>query len=121
MELFYNFKRLGTIILKKNIAEEELFEFAIENGSVEFEVTEDEYIIFCESNDLHFLNEKIINKFNCSTTTQLIWKSDVNVHVKNDNAEKLFKLLNLLEENEDVQSVSSNFDVSEETLNQYVA
>ena len=117
----YNFKRLGAITLKKKNTEEELFEFAIENGSVDFEVTDEEYIIYCKAKDLHSLNEKTINKFSTSTTTQLIWKSDVSVNVKSDNAEKLFKLLNLLEENEDVQNVSSNFDVSEETLNQYVA
>ena len=117
----YHFKRLGVIILEKNTSEEELFEFAIENGSVDFEVTKDNYIIYCKTNDLHSINEKIINKFASSTTTQLIWKSDVNINVTSDNAEKLFKLLNLLEENEDVQNVSSNFDVSEETLNQDVA
>ena len=117
----YNFKRLGAVTLEKKITEEELFEFAIEIGSVDFEVTEDEYIIYCKANDLHTLNEKIINKFSTFTTTQLIWKSDVSVNVASDNAEKLFKLIDLLEENEDVQSVSSNFDVNEETLNQYVA
>ena len=37
-----------------------------------------------------------------------------------DNVEKLFKLLNILEENEDVQSVSSNFNVGEEILSKYV-
>ena len=113
----YNFKRLGSIILTKNIVEEELFEFAIENGSVDFELTNDKYIIYCKSNDLHSLNEKIINKFTEPTSTQLIWKSDVSINVENDNAEKLFKLLNLLEENEDVQSISSNFEVSDEIMN----
>ena len=117
----YHFKRLGVITIEKNTSEEDLFEFSIENGSVDFEVTKDNYIIHCKTNDLHLINEKIINNFESSTTTQLIWKSDVNINITSDNAEKLFKLLNLLEENEDVQNVSSNFDVSEETLKQYVA
>ncbi len=116
----YNFKRLGTITIKKEIAEDAIFEFAIENESVDFEVTEDEYIIYCVTKDLHLLSEKIINKFNISTVNKLIWKSDVNVNVTNDNAEKLFKLFNLLEENEDIQNISSNFDVSEEIINKYV-
>jgi len=117
----YNFKRLGTIILKKNITEEELFEFAIENGSIDFEVNEDEYIIYCESSDLHTLNNKIISKFDEYTTTKLIWKSEVVVSVVKDNAEKLFKLLNILEDNEDVQNVSSNFEISEEIIKQLTA
>ena len=116
----YNFKRLGTITIKKEIAEDKIFEFAIENESIDFEVTEDEYIIYCATKDLHLLSEKIINKFNISTVNKLIWKSDVSVNVTNDNAEKLFKLFNLLEENEDIQNISSNFDVSEETINKYV-
>ena len=36
--------------------------------------------------------------------------------MEKETAEKLFKLLNVLEENEDVQVVSSNFEVSEEIL-----
>ena len=38
------------------------------------------------------------------------------IEVEKETAEKLFKLLNSLEENEDVQNVSSNFEVSEEIL-----
>ena len=114
----YNFKRLGTITLKKTISQEELFEFAIENDSIDFEITNEQYIIYCESNNLHTLNEKIINKFNQITNTQIIWKTDTSVNVESDNAEKLFKLLNLLEENEDVQSVSSNFEVTDQIMSQ---
>ena len=48
--------------------------------------------------------------------TDLVWKSDTSVEVEKDSAEKLFKLLNALEDNDDVQGVSSNFEVSEEIL-----
>ena len=111
--VIYNFKRLGSIALEKKLAkEEELFEFVVENRSEDLEVSEDEYIIYCESSDLHTLNNKIISKFDEYTTTKLIWKSEVGVSVVKDNAEKLFKLLNILEDNEDVQNVSSNYGIS---------
>ena len=45
-----------------------------------------------------------------------MWKSENNIEVQKDTAEKLFKLLNTLEDNEDVQSVSSNFEVNDEIL-----
>ena len=77
--------------------------------------------MYCKSEDLHLLNEKITNKFNTSSVAQLTWKSDNNVNVANVNAEKLFKLLNVLEENEDVQNVYSNFEVSEDTLKRLTA
>jgi Uncharacterized conserved protein len=108
---------LGIITLEKKYAEEEeLFEFIIENGSEDFEVADDQYLIYCDHTDLHSLDEKIINKFDQTANRELIWKSENNVNVEKDIAEKLFKLLNQLEENEDVQIVSSNFEVSEETL-----
>ena len=48
--------------------------------------------------------------------TGLIWKSENEISISKDKAESLFKLLNILEENEDVQAVSSNFDVSDDVL-----
>ena len=60
--------------------------------------------------------EKIINKYGKTLSSQLTWKSDTNIEVQNDNLEKLFQLFNSLEENEDVQSVSSNFEVNDEIL-----
>ena len=51
-----------------------------------------------------------------TNVTGLIWKSENEITVSKDKADSLFKLLNILEENEDVQAVSSNFDVSDEVL-----
>jgi YebC/PmpR family DNA-binding regulatory protein len=114
----FNFKRLGTITLEKKLADQdELFEFVVDNGSEDLEILDDDYLIYCEPNNLHTLNEKITNKFGNTTSTQLTWKSSNNIGIKEkENAEKLFKLISILEDNEDVQSVSSNFDVSDEIL-----
>ena len=60
--------------------------------------------------------KKIIEKFGQTNFTGLIWKSENEITVSKDKADTLFKLLNMLEENEDVQAVSSNFDVSDEVL-----
>ena len=91
-------------------------EFAINNGSQDFEVNQDNYTIYCDQNDLHALNEKIIKKFGSTISTELTWMSENNIKVQKESAEKLFKLINTLEDNEDVQSVSSNFEVTEELL-----
>ena len=113
----FGFKRLGSITInKKNIHEEELFDFIVENGSEDYEVNEDEYHIYCDQKALHELNQKIIEKFGATNFTGLIWKSENEIAVSKDKADLLFKLLNLLEENEDVQAVSSNFDVSDDLL-----
>ena len=113
----YNFKRFGIISLdKKKAQENELFEFVVDNGTEDLEINEDEYIIYCDQNNLHTLNEQIIEKFGNTNSVELTWKSENNINVEEETAEKLFKLLNVLEDNEDVQSVSSNFEVSDEVL-----
>ena len=113
----FGFKRLGNIILNKtNINEEELFDFIVENGSEDYELNDDEYNIYCDQKNLHQLNQKIIEKFGQTNFTGLVWKSENEITVSKDKADTLFKLLNILEENEDVQAVSSNFDVSDEVL-----
>ena len=113
----FGFKRLGAITIEKNLAtEEEIFDFSVENGSEDLEVNEEDYVIYCEQSVLHILNNKIVSKFGSTKSADLIWKSDTSVEVEKDSAEKLFKLLNALEDNDDVQGVSSNFEVSEETL-----
>ena len=113
----FGFKRLGSITLyKNNINEEELFDFIVENGSEAYELNDDEYNIYCDQKILHQLNQQIIEKFGQTNFTGLIWKSENEITVSKDKADTLFKLLNILEENEDVQAVSSNFDVSDEVL-----
>ena len=113
----FGFKRLGVITLEKKLTSEEtLFDFVVENGSEELDSNEDEYMVYCDQTILHELNEKIISEFGQTNSTELIWKSDTTIEVEKDTAEKLFKLLNTLEDNEDVQGVSSNFEVSEEIL-----
>jgi YebC/PmpR family DNA-binding regulatory protein len=113
----FGFKRLGSIILDKgSINEEELFDFIVENGSEDYELNDDEYNIYCDQKILHQLNQKVIKKFGQTNFTGLIWKSENEITVSKDKADTLFKLLNILEENEDVQAVSSNFDVSDEVL-----
>ena len=113
----FGFKRYGAIVLeKKLVSEEDLFEYVVDNGSEDLESNDEEHIVYCNQSELHNLNEKIITKFGQTTSAELIWKSDSTIDVEKDTAEKLFKLLNSLEDNEDVQGVSSNFEVSEEIL-----
>ena len=74
--VIFGFNRIGAITLSKNLGEEsEVFEFIVENGSEDIEVNEDEYIIYCNQNELHILNEKIIKKFGESSSSHLTWKS----------------------------------------------
>ena len=113
----FGFERLGNISINKNtVKEEDLFEFLLENETDDYEVNNDEYIIYCDQNKLHQLNEKIIKEYGNTNYSNLIWKSKNTINIDKESADKLFKLLELLEDNDDVQVVSSNFEVDEAVM-----
>ena len=118
----FGFERLGNISLNKSLAkEDDLFEFLIENETDDYEINEDEYVIYCEQNQLHQLNEKIIQTYGQTNFSNLVWKSKNTININKETADKLFKLLEILEDNDDVQAVSSNFEVDETVMSSLTA
>ena len=113
----FGFERLGNISLNLDLVkEEDLFDFLVENETDDYEVTDNEYLIYCDQNRLHNLNDKIIKNYGQTNYSNLIWKSKNSINIDKENADKLFKLLEILEDNDDVQVVSSNFEVDEDVM-----
>ena len=113
----FGFDRLGNISLNLDLVkEEDLFDFLVENETDDYEVTDNEYLIYCDQNRLHNLNDKIIKNYGQTNYSNLIWKSKNSINIDKENADKLFKLLEILEDNDDVQVVSSNFEVDEDVM-----
>ena len=113
----FSFERLGNISLEKSLVnEEDLFDFLVENNTDDYEVLDNQYIIFCEHNQLHILNDKINKTFGQTNYSNLVWKSKNTINIERESAIKLFKLLEILEDNDDVQGVSSNFEVDEDVM-----
>ena len=118
----FGFDRFGNITLDRNLVkEDQLLEFLIENNTEDYEINDTEYSIYCDQNDLHELNDKIIKKYGQTSSANLIWKSKNNINIGKDSADKLFKLLEVLEDNDDVQVVSSNFEVEDNVLSSLTA
>ena len=55
-------------------------------------------------------------KFGAADTARLEWKPMSTVPVDGEAAETMFKLLETLEDNDDVQRVAANFEVSDEVM-----
>ena len=115
--VIFGFERLGNISLNKVlVSEEDLFDFLVENETDDYEVSQNEYIIWCDQNKLHQLNEKIIQQYGQTNFADLTWKSKNTIKIDKDTAIKLFKFIEIIEDNDDVQTVSSNFEVDEDVL-----
>ena len=113
----FGFDRLGNITLdKKLVSEDDLLDFLVDNDTEDYEINESEYAIYCDQNNLHILNDKIIKKYGQTNFSNLVWKSKNNVNINKESADKLFKLLEILEDNDDVQMISSNFEVDDTVM-----
>ncbi len=113
----YGFERLGNISINRSLVkEEDLFEFLLENETENYEVGDEDYFIYCDQSQLHYLNDKINHTFGQTNFSNLIWRSKSNINIDKETADKLFKLLEILEDNDDVQGVSSNFEVDEDVM-----
>ena len=111
------FKRCGEIRLpREKASEEDIFDAALEAGAQEVVSEAEEHSVVCDANDLHKLAAHLQQSFGEIATAQLIWQPQSSIQVEDRHADSLTKMLEALEECEDVQQVWANFDMTEETL-----
>ena len=105
----WNFERNGIILIDKNeISENEIFEFSIENDCIEFFEDEEYYRLHFNSNDLYNkldVLEKLSIKVDSSF---LAYVPKDEIGLSEDENQKVEKLLEFLDDLEDVQNVFSN-------------
>ena len=105
----WNFERNGIILIDKNeISENEIFEFSIENDCIEFFEDEDCYRLHFNPNDLYSkldVLEKLSIKVDSSF---LAYVPKDEIGLSEDENQKVEKLLEFLDDLEDVQNVFSN-------------
>jgi YebC/PmpR family DNA-binding regulatory protein len=113
----FMFQRVGSISYPADAASADaMFEAALEAGATDVASTSDGHVITCTPEDLYSVREALESRFGAPTEAQLIWKPMSTVPVGGDAASTLLKLLEALEEDDDVQSVSANFDIAEDEL-----
>ena len=113
----YLFDRKGQIILKKSVTDEEtLMGIVLDAGADDLQTEEDEYEVLCAPESLETVKKALEeNALQIeSAMVTLIPKNYVRVEGK--EAEQLLKLLDELEEHDDVQNVYANFDIPEEIM-----
>ena len=95
-----------------------IFEAAIEAGAEDVESSEDGHIIWCEDTDLHDVSSALETALGESDSTKLIWKPTTTTEMDLDGMQKLMKLIDALEDDDDVQRVTTNFEASDEVMEQ---
>jgi YebC/PmpR family DNA-binding regulatory protein len=110
----FMFDRVGLIEFAADKASaDDMLEAAIEAGAEDVVSGEAGHEITTAADSLAEVSKALEAKFGEPKKSALSWKPQNNVAVDDDNGEKLLRLMDLLDDNDDVQNVYSNFELSE--------
>ena len=113
----FMFEHVGRIVYPADAASaEEMFEAALEAGAADVESGEAGHEITCETDDLSAVRDALEERFGTPESARLDWKPQTLTEVDEQAASTLFKLLDVLDDNDDVQRVASNFDVPDDVM-----
>ena len=118
----FMFNNVGQIIYKKDIkSDEEIFDIAIEVGANDVKSDDANHEIITSVNDFNNVREKLESLLGISDQAELIWYPENNVQIEDEKkATSILKLLDTLDNCEDVQSVYGNFEINEDILKKIV-
>jgi YebC/PmpR family DNA-binding regulatory protein len=110
----FMFDHVGLIEFGQKVASEDaMLEAAIEAGADDVASTEDAHEIITSVENLRDVAKKLEEKFGDSRKATLIWRAQNTLKVDDEAGEKILKLINALEDNDDVQNVYANFEISD--------
>jgi len=113
----YQFDRLGQIQYPPDKASaDQMLEAAIEAGADDCQSSDQGHDVYCASDSLNEVREALEERFGPASLAKLVWRPQSTVPVEGDAAQSLVKLLDALDDHDDIQNVYANFEMSEETL-----
>jgi len=115
----FMFERKGEIVYSVEAGDHDtVFEAALEAGAEDVESSEEGHIIYCADTDLGEVSTALEASLGESEHTKLIWKPTTTTELGLEDMQKLMKLIDALEDDDDVQSVTTNFEASDEVMAQ---
>ena len=113
----YQFDRVGTIAYPAEVADTDtVFEAAVEAGADDVDSYEGGHEIYCGAGDLHGVAKALEERFGEPNSARLTWRPQNTIPLDEGGASTLFKLLETLDDSDDVQQVSANFEVSDAVM-----
>ena len=111
------FDRLGLVSYPAGVGSaEKVFEAALEAGAEDVSSSEDGHEIWTAMEDLHGVAKALEDTLGEPEGAKLAWRPQTMVDVAEGDAETLFKLIDVLDDDDDVQTVWGNYEVSDEIM-----
>ena len=113
----FMFDKVGQIIYTAGTADSDtMFEAALEAGAQDVDSDEDNHVITTAPEDFNAARETLDEIFGAPEEAQLTWVAQNTLDVDEDQARTLLKFIDTLEDNDDVQSLSFNFEISDDIM-----
>ncbi|MCK0198323.1 YebC/PmpR family DNA-binding transcriptional regulator [Ancylobacter sp. 6x-1] len=110
----FMFDRIGVVEFDAAKASaDDMLEAAIEAGADDVTSDEDGHEVVCSMESLNEVSQALEAKFGEPRKSGLVWRPQNTVAVDDEVAEKLIRLVDTLNDNDDVQNVYANFEISE--------
>ena len=118
----FMFTRVGEITFPAKVASADaMLEAVIEAGGDNVESSETAHTVTTPVEDFGVVRDALEKKFGESESAKLAWYPNTLTPVSGEAAQTLLKLVDALEDNDDVQTVTGNFDIPDEDLEAFAA
>ncbi len=115
----FMFERKGEVVYNAEAGDADtVMMAAIEAGAEDVESSEEGHIIICADTDLNEVSNALEADLGESETAKLIWQPTTTTELGLEDLQKLMKLVDALEDDDDVQRVTTNFEASDEVMAQ---
>ena len=113
----FMFDRVGEITYKPDVgSEDDVMEAAIMAGADDVTSDEDGHIIICDFDNFGDVTKNLEEALGEAESVKSIWKPQNGTPVDEEKGATLLKLLDALEEDDDVQNVYSNFEIDDDVM-----
>ncbi|TFC51686.1 YebC/PmpR family DNA-binding transcriptional regulator [Cryobacterium sp. TMT1-21] len=114
----YNFNRKGIVVVPKgdNVTEDDVLAAVLDAGAEEVVDDGDKFEVFSEAHDLVATRTALQTAGIDYDSADIAFVPQLKIEVDAETARKVFKLIDALEELDDVQNIYSNYDVSPEVI-----
>ena len=115
----FMFERKGEITYAASVGDHDtVFEAALEAGAEDVESDEEGHVVYCADTDLNEVSAAMDAALGESESAKLIWKPTTTTELGLEDMQKLMKLVDALEDDDDVQHVYTNFEATDEVMDQ---
>jgi len=113
------FDRKGQIVYGPEAGTEDaVMMAALDAGAEDVESAEDGYVIWCADTDLAEVSAALEAALGEAEHAKLVWRPQTTTELDLEAAQSVLRLIEALEDDDDVQSVTANFEISDEVMAQ---